>query len=158
MPTITPFLWFDGQAEAASAFYRSIFRDAQAGPEMRMGGSSEEPGAVLTTAFTLEGQRFIALNGGPHFRFSEAVSFLIACADQEEVDRLWTALGAGGEPGRCGWLKDKFGLSWQIVPEALKGLLGHPDPVRAARIRAAFMTMGRIDLAALERARDGDHP
>ena len=156
MPSVC--LWFDGRAEEAQAFYRTVFRDTRSGPVMRGPGSADAPGRVLSTSFTLEGQPFIALDGGPQFRFGEAVSFLVACADQDEVDRIWTALGAGGEPGRCGWLKDRFGLSWQVVPQALQGLLADPDPGRAARIRAAFMGMGRIDLAALERARDGAQP
>ena len=153
MPTITPFLWFDGQAEAASAFYRSVFADTKAGAVVRAGPGADAP--VFTAAFELEGQPFIALNGGPHFTFNEAVSFLVSCADQAEADDLWDKLVAGGTPSRCGWLKDRFGLSWQIVPSGLRDLMGDPDPVRAARVRDTLMGMTRIDLAALRAARDG---
>lgn len=152
MPTITPFLWFDGEAEKASAFYRSVFAGSKAGPVVRAGAAADAP--AVTVSFELEGQPVIALNGGPHVTFNEAVSFLVACADQAEVDSLWDRLADGGTPGRCGWLKDRFGLSWQVVPAELGTLMGDPDPVRAGRVRAALMGMARIDLAALRAARD----
>lgn len=155
MPTTTPCLWFDDQAEQAARFYTSIFpnstivdvsRYTDAGP-----GTA---GSVMTVLFELDGQRFVGLNGGPVFRFNEAVSFQIDCADQDEVDYYWARLADGGEEGPCGWLKDRFGLSWQVVPAALPALLSDPDPARAQRAMAAMMDMGKLDVAALRAAAD----
>lgn len=154
MPTITPFLWFDTQAEEARAFYRSVFARSEAGATQRYPGADGSD-KVLMAAFELEGQSFIALNGGPHFRFNEAVSFAVTCADQAEVDDLWHKLTDGGEPGRCGWLKDRYGLSWQIIPSGMGALMGGPDSARAQRVQAALMGMSKIDLAALNRAHAG---
>jgi predicted 3-demethylubiquinone-9 3-methyltransferase (glyoxalase superfamily) len=154
---ITPFLWFDGQAEEAARFYVSLFPDSRIGRVTR--SAAETPagpaGMVLTVEFTLAGTRFIALNGGPQFPFTEAVSFQIACADQAEVDRLWSALTDGGAEGQCGWLKDRWGLSWQVVPTRLHELLGDPDPARARRAMEAMLTMKKLSVPELERAADG---
>jgi predicted 3-demethylubiquinone-9 3-methyltransferase (glyoxalase superfamily) len=158
---ITPCLWFDHEAEEAASFYTDIFpnsgilgvsRYSEAGREHH----GQPAGSVMLVEFHLNGQAFNALNGGPLFRFTEAVSFQVACADQAEVDHYWTRLGAGGDPAaqRCGWLKDHYGLSWQIVPEALAELMGGPDPARAARVMNALLQMTRIDIAALRRAAD----
>lgn len=153
MPTITPWLWFDGEGEEAARFYTSVFPNSRIldVTRYRPAGPREE-GTVLTVGFELDGQRFVALNGGPEFRFSEAVSFMVECRDQEEVDRYWEALSRGGEEGPCGWLKDRYGLSWQIVPAALRRLLADPDPGRAERVRRAMLAMKRIVVAELERA------
>ena len=151
MQKITPFLWFDGNAEEAMNFYTSIFRNAKVGSISRYGEAGPGPaGSVLTAAFELEGLQFTALNGGPHFKFNEAISFHVACESQEEVDYFWDRLGAGGQIQQCGWLKDKFGVSWQIVPTALPRLLG--DPARANRVMQAMLQMKKLDIAALERA------
>jgi predicted 3-demethylubiquinone-9 3-methyltransferase (glyoxalase superfamily) len=157
MQKVTPFLWFDGQAEQAARFYVSLFPSSRVEYVTRSPADtpSGPAGTVLTVEFTLSGTRFIALNGGPHFRFTEAVSFQIACADQAEVDRLWSALSEGGEPGHCGWLKDRWGLSWQVVPTRLPELLSDPDPQRSRRAMEAMLKMGKLDIAALERAADG---
>jgi predicted 3-demethylubiquinone-9 3-methyltransferase (glyoxalase superfamily) len=157
MQKVTPFLWFDRDAEQAAQFYVSLL------PESKLEGVTRAPaetpsgpaGMALTVEFTLAGTRFIALNGGPQFPFTEAVSFQISCADQDEVDRLWTALADGGAPGRCGWIKDRWGLSWQIVPARLPQLLGDKDPQRARRAMQAMLTMSKLDVAKLERAADG---
>ena len=158
MPKITPFLWFDTQAEEAMHYYCRIFRNARPGKVVRAGPNGRiAEGSVVTASFELDGQHFIALNGGPYFKFSEAVSFSVDCEDQAEVDRLWDALTAdGGQPGQCGWLKDKFGLSWQIVPKALPELLGDPDPARAGRAMQAMLTMTKLDVAALQAATAGE--
>jgi predicted 3-demethylubiquinone-9 3-methyltransferase (glyoxalase superfamily) len=149
---IAPFLWFDTQAEEAMNFYVSVFRDAKAGKIMQAGPG----GPVLTVEFELAGQRFIGLNGGPQFRFNEAVSLFINCEDQAEVDELWAKLTAdGGAEGRCGWLKDRFGVSWQVIPRALAEALGDPDRDRAQRAMQAMMGMGKIDVEGLRRAADG---
>jgi predicted 3-demethylubiquinone-9 3-methyltransferase (glyoxalase superfamily) len=153
-----PCLWFDGAAEEAADFYTSLLPDSRVDKVWR--SPAETPsgpaGMVLTVDFTLNGQRFQGLNGGPEFDFNEAVSFVIECEDQAEVDRLWDALTAdGGEPGPCGWLKDRFGLSWQIVPRQLNELVEDPDPERARRAMEAMLTMGKIDVAELQRAADG---
>jgi predicted 3-demethylubiquinone-9 3-methyltransferase (glyoxalase superfamily) len=150
-----PCLWFDGQAEEAAAFYTSLFPDGHVDKVWR--SPAETPsgpaGMVLTVDFTLMGERFQGLNGGPDFRFNEAVSFVIECEDQAEVDRLWEALAAdGGEPGPCGWIKDRFGLSWQIVPRRLNELMDDPDPDRARRAMEAMLKMGKIEVDELERA------
>lgn len=158
MSKIVPCLWFDGQAEAAAKFYTSLLPDSRIDKVMRAPGDnpSTPGGAVLTVEFTLAGQQFLGLNGGPQFRFTEAVSFTINCEDQEEVDRYWNALTAdGGAPSQCGWLKDKFGLSWQIVPRQLVELLAGPDREGAGRAMQAMLKMTRLDVAALQRAYDG---
>ncbi|WP_324749441.1 VOC family protein [Sphingomonas sp. LY54] len=155
MSRITPCLWYDGQAEEAANFYVSLLPDSRIDKVMRSPADnpSTPEGAVLTVEFTLAGQSYLALNGGPLFHFTEAVSFMIACDDQVEVDRLWDALTAdGGSPSQCGWLKDRFGLSWQIVPRRLMELMSDPDPDRARRVMQAMMEMGKIDIAAIERA------
>ena len=145
MQKITPFLWFDGQAEEAANFYVSIFENSSMGSVNRSGQG------VMSVTFQLEGQEFIALNGGPHFKFTPAISFLVNCKTQEEVDSLWERLTAGGgEPGRCGWCKDKFGLSWQVIPNRLGELLKNP------RVVEEMMKMGKIDLARLEAAGAGE--
>lgn len=149
---ITPFLWFNDNAEEAAAFYVSVFPHSKVTDIARMG----EGGPALTVAFTLDGEDFVGLNGGPVHTFTEAVSFVIDCETQEEVDRYWDALTAdGGQPGDCGWLKDRFGLSWQVVPRRLPELLTDPDPARAQRALQAMMTMHKLDIAALETAADG---
>ena len=153
---ITPFLWFDNQAEEAVAFYLSVFRNAKAGPVMRCGDGGPGPrGSVLCASFELEGVQFTALNGGPHFKFTEAISLLIHCGSQEEVDYFWEKLGEGGQTSQCGWLKDKYGLSWQITPDRLLELNMDPDPAKAGRVMQAMMQMTKIDIAALERAAAG---
>jgi predicted 3-demethylubiquinone-9 3-methyltransferase (glyoxalase superfamily) len=154
MPKITPFLWFDDQAEEAANLYVATFPNSRVVEVKRAG---PEPDAkALTVVFELDGQRVIALNGGPYFQFSEAVSLSVDCADQGEIDRYWEALLAdGGQPSRCGWLKDRFGFSWQIVPRDLPDLVGGPDPEGAKRAHAAMMTMVKLDLAELRRAYAG---
>jgi predicted 3-demethylubiquinone-9 3-methyltransferase (glyoxalase superfamily) len=152
-----PCLWFDGKAEEAAKFYTSLLPDSSVDEVWRSPADtpSGPAGMVLTVDFTLKGQHFQGLNGGPDFSFNEAVSFVIECEDQDEVDRLWDALTAdGGEPGPCGWLKDRFGLSWQIVPHQLNELVGDPDPERARRAMEAMLKMGKIDVAELQRAAD----
>ncbi len=149
MPTITPFLWFDTQAEEAMRFYASIFTRSRV---LSVNKAGER---VMSVAFELEGQKFMALNAGPQFRFNEAVSFFVSCETQQEIDDLWEKLTAdGGSPGRCGWLKDKFGLSWQIVPKDLGSILGDPDPGRASRALNAMLQMNKLDVAALRAAQD----
>jgi predicted 3-demethylubiquinone-9 3-methyltransferase (glyoxalase superfamily) len=153
MSTITPFLWFDDNAEEAMNFYVEVFGDAKVGEVSRYGEGGPGPaGAVMSATFDLRGQQFMALNGGPDFPFTEAVSFYVACETQEEVDDLWEKLTAGGEESRCGWLKDRFGLSWQIIPNALGELLNDPDPVKSQRVMQAMLQMGKIDIAGLRRA------
>ena len=153
MPKITPFLWFDTQAEEAAELYTSVFPNSQIVEVSRYGEAGPGPaGSVMTVEFDLDGQRFVALNGGPEFRFTEAVSFQIDCKSQEEVDHYWEALSEGGEKGPCGWLKDRFGLSWQVVPDALPRLLTDPDREKSQRVMAAMMTMGKLEIAELERA------
>jgi predicted 3-demethylubiquinone-9 3-methyltransferase (glyoxalase superfamily) len=152
---ITPFLWFDHQAEEAAVFYASIFPNSKIEKVVRYGATGPGPsGSVMTVAFQLDGQSFVALNGGPIFKFSEAISFVVNCQTQDEVDAYWEQLSAGGAESQCGWLKDKFGLSWQIVPSALPQLLSDPDPVKAQRAMKAMMTMKKLDIRALEQARD----
>ena len=156
MPKPTPFLWFDGQAEEAAELYTSLVPDSRIVHVARYGEAGPgAPGAVMTVAFELDGQRFVALNGGPEFRFTEAVSFTIECASQEEVDRFWTALSEGGEPGPCGWLKDRYGLSWQVNPTRLFELLSDPDREKAQRVMKAMLGMTKIEIAELERAAEG---
>ncbi len=150
---ITPFLWFDGQAEEAAAFYTSIFPNSKIGKVVRCGESGPGPaGSALTVEFQLEGQTFVGLNGGPHFKFTEAVSFVVNCQTQEEVDKYWEKLSAGGAEVQCGWLKDKFGLSWQIVPTVLLEFLGDPDLKKSGRVVKAMMTMTKLDIRSLREA------
>jgi predicted 3-demethylubiquinone-9 3-methyltransferase (glyoxalase superfamily) len=157
MPKITPCLWFDTQAEDAANFYTSIFKNARIIDVSRYGEAGPRPaGTVLTVVFELDGQRITALNGGPEFTFSEAVSFQVDCADQAEVDYFWERLGDGGEESMCGWLKDRFGFSWQIVPRRMMELLGDPDPARAQRAMAAMLQMRKLDVSELERAAAGE--
>ncbi len=153
---ITPFLWFDNQAEEAANFYVSVFANSRVVKTVRRLGDVPGPSDVLTVAFELEGQQFTALNGGPHFHFTEAVSFVVHCDDQAEVDHFWTRLAHGdGSASQCGWLKDRFGLSWQVVPERMFELLSGPDAEKSARVMNALMTMTKLDLAALEAAYAG---
>jgi predicted 3-demethylubiquinone-9 3-methyltransferase (glyoxalase superfamily) len=150
---ITTFLWFDGNAEEAANHYTSIFKNSKILNVARYGEAGPGPkGSVMTVRFQLEGQEFIALNGGPQFKFTEAISLLVNCDTQKEVDEFWTKLTAGGEEGPCGWLKDKFGLSWQIVPSALFGLLQDKDPEKSKRVMEAMLQMKKIDIARLEQA------
>ena len=150
---ITPFFWFDHQAEEAANFYASIFPDSKVIKVVRYGEAGPGPaGSAMTVEFELQGQKFVGLNGGPHFKFTEAISFVVNCETQEEVDRYWEKLSAGGSEVQCGWLKDQFGLSWQIVPTALPKLLSDPDPVKAGRVMKAMMTMKKIDIRGLEQA------
>ena len=155
MSKISPFLWFDTQAEEAVKFYVSIFTNSKIGKIARYGEGGPGPaGSVMTIAFEIDGQSYIALNGGPHFKFNEAISFSIDCKNQEEVDYYWEKLTDGGQGVQCGWLKDKFGLSWQVNPSALGELLADPNPKRAKAAMAAMMTMKKIDIAELKRAAD----
>jgi len=155
MQTITPFLWFDNQVEEAMKFYTSIFKNSKIIDVTRYGESKETPnGTVMTATFELNGQKFMALNGGPQFKFNEAISFFVSCETQAEIDELWAKLTAdGGEESQCGWLKDKFGLSWQIVPSTLGQLLGDPDPEKARQAMDAMLKMKKLDIAALQRAK-----
>jgi predicted 3-demethylubiquinone-9 3-methyltransferase (glyoxalase superfamily) len=153
MQKITPFLWFDDQAEEAMNFYVSIFKNSKVISTTRYGDEGPGPkGAVMTATFQLDGQELIALNGGPEFKFTEAISFFVNCETQEEVDGLWDKLSEGGEEGRCGWLKDKYGLSWQIVPTVLGELLNDTDPAKSQRVMKAMLQMNKIDIAGLKRA------
>ncbi|AMJ63413.1 VOC family protein [Bosea sp. PAMC 26642] len=156
MQKITLFLWFDDQAEEAIAFYLSVFRNAKAGAVLRCGDAGPGPkGSVLTASFELEGLQFTALNGGPHHTFTEAISLVVHCDSQDEVDYFWDRLGEGGRYDQCSWLKDKFGLSWQIVPDRLLTLLSDSDPDKAGRVMQAMMQMTKIDIATLEQAAAG---
>ena len=153
MQKITPCLWFDTEGEEAAEFYTSVFPNSRVVDVARYGSAGPRPeGTVMTVSFELDGQEFVALNGGPEFTFSEAISFQVSCEDQDEVDAYWSTLSEGGEEGPCGWLKDKFGLSWQIVPTALPRLLSDPDPERAQRVMAAMLEMKKIEIDDLERA------
>jgi predicted 3-demethylubiquinone-9 3-methyltransferase (glyoxalase superfamily) len=155
MQKLTTCLWFDTDGEAAAEFYTSVFPNSKIGRISRYGAAGPRPeGTVMTVTFELDGQPFVALNGGPNYTFSEAISFQVSCEDQDEVDRYWNTLSEGGEEGPCGWLKDRFGLSWQIVPTALPRLLGDPDPERAQRAMAAMLEMKKIQIDELERAAD----
>lgn len=156
MQKITPFLWFESQAEEAANLYVSLFADAEiTGVSRYPEGAPGPAGEVMTVSFRLAGQEFTALNGGPQFPFTEAVSFAVSCEDQAEVDRLWDALiEGGGEPSQCGWLKDRFGLSWQIVPTRLYELLDDPDQGRAQRAMQAMLQMSKIEIKSLEDAAD----
>ena len=157
MQKITPFLWFDNQAEEAMNFYVSIFKNSKVGTISRYGDAGPGPaGSVMVASFELDGMQFTALNGGPHFKFTEAISLYVNCETQDEVDYFWDKLTAGGgQPSQCGWLKDKFGLSWQIVPSALPRLLSDPDRDKANRVMQAMMQMQKIDVAKLEAAAEG---
>lgn len=154
---ITPCLWFDDQAEVAAKFYVSVFKNSEILDISRFGDAGPRPaGMAMTASFRLDGQEFLALNGGPEFKFTEAISFSIDCASQKEVDYFWEKLSEGGEPGPCGWLKDKFGLSWQVVPAILPKLLQDEDHERANRVMQAMLQMSKIDIAKLERAYAGE--
>jgi predicted 3-demethylubiquinone-9 3-methyltransferase (glyoxalase superfamily) len=156
MQKITPFLWFDGKAEEAMKFYTSIFRNSKVRDVMRYGDAGPGPkGSVMSATFEIEGQEFIALNGGPAFSFTPAISFFVKCETQEEVDELWAKLSAGGNTQQCGWLQDKFGLSWQIVPTVLGKMLQDKDPQKANRVMDAMLKMVKLDIAELQRAYDG---
>ena len=153
MPKITPFLWFDHQAEEAMNFYVSIFKNSKAGTITRYGDAGPGPkGTVMSVTFELDGQQFMALNGGPLFHFTEAISLFVNCETQQEVDELWEKLSAGGQNSRCGWLKDKFGLSWQIIPSGLMTALSNKDPEKAKRAMQAMLKMDKIDLERIKKA------
>ncbi|SRR5713101_619097 len=153
MPTITPFLWFDGKAEEAMNFYTSIFKNSKIGRITRYGEAGPGPkGTVMSATFQLDGQEFMALNGGPQFKFTEAISFFVKCETQEEVDELWEKLSAGGDKQKCGWLKDKYGVSWQIIPSALGELLQDKDAKKSTRVMKAMLQMDKIDIESLKRA------
>ena len=155
MQKITPFLWFDGKAEEAVNFYASIFKNSKVVRIARCGDAGPGPkGSVMSATFQLEGQEFIALNGGPHFKFTPAISFLVNCETQEEVDDLWEKLSEGGTKERCGWLKDKYGLSWQIIPSVLGKLMGDKDAEKTKRVMQAMLQMGKIEIARLQEAYD----
>lgn len=153
MQKITPFLWFDGNAEEAMNFYVSIFKNSKVGRISRYGDAGPRPkGTVMSVTFHLEGQEFMALNGGPHFSFSPAISFFVSCETQEEVDELWEKLSAGGKKEKCGWLKDKYGLSWQIIPATLGQLMQDKDPERSKRVMNAVLQMDKIEIKKLKQA------
>jgi len=153
MPKITPFLWFNDRAEEAMHFYVSIFKNSKAGSVTRYGDAGPGArGSVMTANFQLDGVDFTALNGGPQFPFTEAVSFVVHCETQQEIDHYWDKLTAGGRPSQCGWLKDKFGLSWQVVPDVLPRLLKDPDPTKSQRVVQALMQMTKLDIARLQQA------
>lgn len=159
MQKISPCLWFDNQAEEAVNFYTSIFKNSKIGSVARYdeagaAASGRPKGSVMTISFQLEGQEFLALNGGPIFKFTEAVSFIVDCKTQNEIDEFWLKLSKGGEEGPCGWLKDKFGLSWQIVPAVLGKMLSNPDPNKSHRVMQAMLQMKKIDIEALKKAYD----
>ena len=163
MQNITPFLWFDDKAEEAVNFYVSIFNNSKIGSITRYGDEAAEvsgrpKGTVMTVTFQLEGQEFMALNGGPHFKFTEAISLLVNCKTQEEVDELWEKLSEGGEKGQCGWLKDKYGLSWQIVPTVLGEMLQDKDARKSERVMNALLKMNKIEIKALQQASQFLHP
>jgi predicted 3-demethylubiquinone-9 3-methyltransferase (glyoxalase superfamily) len=156
MQKITPFLWFDTQAEEAAKFYISIFRNSKITGTTRYGEAGPGPkGSVMTVTFNLDGQDFVALNGGPQFKFTEAVSLVVNCETQQEVDEFWEKLSAGGEKSQCGWLKDKFGLSWQIVPTVLGQLLQDKDPAKSRRVMEAMLQMDKLDIKKLKQAHAG---
>jgi predicted 3-demethylubiquinone-9 3-methyltransferase (glyoxalase superfamily) len=153
MQRITPFLWFNGKAEEAANLYTSVFKNSKIGRIARYGEAGPGPkGTVMSVTFQLDGQEFIALNGGPQFTFSPAVSFLVSCETQEEVDQLWEKLSEGGQKQRCGWLQDKYGLSWQIVPSVLGKMLHDQDPEKSKKVMKAMLQMDKIDIARLEQA------
>ncbi len=155
MTHVTPFLWFDQQAEEAVHYYIATFKNAAITDIVRYGeGGMGVPGTVMTISFELDGQPFTALNGGPTYQINPAVSFVIHCADQAEVDHYWERLGDGGKPGPCGWVEDRFGVTWQVVPDELIALLADPAPERAERVTKAMLAMGKLDIPTLRRARD----
>jgi predicted 3-demethylubiquinone-9 3-methyltransferase (glyoxalase superfamily) len=155
MRDLTPCLWFDTEGEEAATFYTSVFPNSKILAVARFGEAGPRPaGTVMTVSFELDGRKFLALNGGPEYSFSEAISFQVHCESQQEVDMYWSKLSEGGEEGPCGWLKDRFGLSWQIVPTRLEELLGDPDPGRAQRAMKAMLGMRKIEIAGLEQAAD----
>lgn len=157
MQKITPFLWFDDQAEEAVDFYLSVFADSRVTKVTRYSAAGPGPeGSVMTVSFVLDGEEFMALNGGPHFTFNEALSLFVRCDTQEEVDDKWERLSAGGEKGRCGWLKDRFGVSWQIVPNGLLELLEDRDSAKSRRAMQAMLQMTKLDIRALQRAYDSE--
>jgi predicted 3-demethylubiquinone-9 3-methyltransferase (glyoxalase superfamily) len=152
---ITPCLWFDTEAEDAATLYTSVFENGRITGVSHYGSAGPRPeGMVMTVSFELDGQPFVALNGGPDLTFNEAISFQVACESQDEVDHFWSGLTAGGQEGPCGWLQDRFGVSWQIVPTALPGLIGDPDPERSQRAMKAMLGMSKLDIAELQRAAD----
>jgi predicted 3-demethylubiquinone-9 3-methyltransferase (glyoxalase superfamily) len=156
MQKITPFLWFNDQAEEATNFYVSIFKNSKVLRVTRNRASGPGPkGSVMSTTFQLDGQEFYALNGGPMFTFTPAISFFIHCETQPEIDDFWEKLSAGGKPERCGWLKDRFGVSWQVVPSILGKLLQDPDPAKSKRVMAAMLQMNKLDIKGLQQAADG---
>jgi predicted 3-demethylubiquinone-9 3-methyltransferase (glyoxalase superfamily) len=156
MQKVTPFLWFDGKAEEAAKFYVSLFKNAKLGEVRRYAEGSPAPaGSAMSASFQIDGQDYIAFNGGPHFKFTPAVSLFVNCETQEEVDYFWEKLTAGGNESQCGWLKDKFGLSWQIVPAALGQMLGDKDPAKSKRVMEAMLQMRKIDIARLQQAYEG---
>jgi predicted 3-demethylubiquinone-9 3-methyltransferase (glyoxalase superfamily) len=153
MQKITPFLWFDNNAEEAINFYTAIFNNSKTGKIVRYGDAGPGPkGSVMIAIFELDGQEFTALNGGPHFKFTEAISLVVNCKTQEEVDYFWKKLSEGGEESRCGWLKDKYGLSWQVVPTVLSEMLGDKYPEKAGRVMTAMLQMNKIEIQPLEQA------
>jgi predicted 3-demethylubiquinone-9 3-methyltransferase (glyoxalase superfamily) len=155
---IVPFLWFDGKAEEAARFYVSIFKNSKLDDDVSRYGDEglAEPGSVMTVSFELDGQEFIALNGGPQFTFTEAISFVVRCENQDEVDYYWDRLIEGGTPSQCGWLKDRYGVSWQIVPTVLSDLIGGPDPEGSSRAMQAMLQMVKLDIDGLKRAYAGE--
>jgi predicted 3-demethylubiquinone-9 3-methyltransferase (glyoxalase superfamily) len=154
---IVTFLWFNDQAEEATNYYVSLFKNSKIKGVRRFGEAGPGPkGSVMSVTFELEGQEFYALNGGPHFHFTPAISLFVNCETQEEVDNLWDKLSEGGRKDRCGWLTDKFGLTWQIIPTALGRLMGDPDPQKAGRVMKAMLQMNKIDVAPLQKAYDGN--
>lgn len=159
MQKITPFLWFDGQAEEAAKFYVSLFRNSRITTVTRYGEAGPGPaGSVMTVAFRLAGQEFVALNGGPEFKFNEAISFAVNCETQGEIDELWEKLSAGGTEVECGWLKDKYGVSWQITPTILPRLLSDPDAAKAQRVMKAMLQMRKLDIDGLKQAAAAQPP
>ena len=157
MQKLTPCLWFDSNAEEAVKFYASIFKNSKVGSIARYGDAGAEvsgrpKGMVMTVEFQLEGQEFLALNGGPHFKFTEAISFIVSCETQEEIDEMWEKLSEGGKPGQCGWLKDKYGMSWQIVPTVLDEMMQDKDAKKSERVMSALLQMTKLDIKRLEQA------
>jgi predicted 3-demethylubiquinone-9 3-methyltransferase (glyoxalase superfamily) len=155
--TFTTFLWFDTEGEAAANYYTSIFKDSKLGGVARYTEAGPRPaGSVMTVEFELNGQKFVALNGGPEFKFNEAISFMIPCEDQDEVDYYWNRLSEGGEEVACGWLKDKYGLAWQVVPTVFMEMISDPDPEKVKRVMEAMLAMIKFDIAALNKAYEGE--